>query len=265
MASNSVSKKPDDALAKLFHSPLDARIQHLVRILSTATGMDGTLCFLGYGLVFTSSQLQLLSELAPQSLTTSSKAKLLELAASCKTLGGLCSDVRTFMRLWSLLKIYIGMRATYLNPPKDGLLRTIAWSQLTAMGAYLVYENQVYLASKGVIKGIAPAAMGAKLRTAIWVFAGYIVLDYVRLWRVWQLQQQTPSTALAEKGAVAKREEENRAWYKSLIVDSSYFPLCFHWGVEGGSLPTKWADLVVGLLGTFAGFANFREAARVTA
>lgn len=272
MSSDGLSRNRQDALTKLFTSSFDARIQHLVRILSTASGIDATFCFLGYGLVFTSSQLQLLAELTPASffekisdkptlLAATYKAKLAEAAASSKLLGGVCSDVRTFMRLWGLLRIYLGMKAVYLNPPKDTILRTLTWSQLTAMAAYFVYENQVYLASKGVIRSITPANIGAKLRLAIWIFAGYIVLDYARLWRVWQLQQPTNSAA-DEKSVVAKREEENRNWYRSLIVDSSYFPLCFHWGVEGGSLPPKWADIVVGFLGACAGFANFREAAR---
>ncbi|KAF2097704.1 hypothetical protein NA57DRAFT_76514 [Rhizodiscina lignyota] len=263
------SKVSHDALAKLFSSPLDARITQMTRILSTAAGIDSTFCFLGYSMVFVSSQLRLLSEVSPTPLlekvswpnTVTYKAKMLELADSAKALGGVCSDARTFLRLWGLLKIYVGMKALYLSPPKDSIIKYLAWGQLTAMGAYLINENQVYLASKGVLKGRTPAQLGVKLRLAIWVFGAYLVLDFARLFRTWQVQQKAVSSD--EKDVIAKREEENRSWYRSLWVDSSYFPLCFHWGVEGGSLPTQWADMVVGLLGASAGFANFREQVRI--
>lgn len=273
MANKEPSSVPNTALARIFSSPLDARIQHLNRILSTTSGVDSTFCFVGYLSVFVSSQLSLLSELGPPSVltnlsekpstfTTTYKAKLLELSASSKTLGGICSDVRTFLRMWGLLKVYLGAKAAYLNPPKDSILKVTNVTQLALIGGYFFYENQVYLASKGVIKSITPKAMGEKIRFAIWLYASYIVVDYIRLWRTAQLQQVAST---GDEKAVAKRHEEDRAWYRSFIVNSSYFPLCFHWGVEGGSLPPRWADMVVGALGACAGFANFREAARVTA
>lgn len=274
MSSNSISKSvPDDALAKLFSSPLDARITQMTRILSTTAGIDSTFCFLGYSLVFVSSQLQFLSEISPAPLlekVTSNaqvraiqyKAKMLELAVSTKAMGAVCSDIRTFLRLWGLLKIYVGMKAAYLNPPKDTVLKALTWAQLTAMGGYFINENQVYLAGKGVLRGFTPAQLGTKLRAAIGIFTVYLALDFARLFRTWQLQEK--ASVSEEKDAVVKREEENRAWYRSLWVDSSYFPLCFHWGVEGGRLPLKWADMIVGALGTSAGYANFREQVRIT-
>ena len=108
-------------LYKLFNSSTDSRIAHLNRVLSTASGIDSTLCFVGYGLIFVSSQLQNLAALSIKPLTekiagadaptslifeTLYSSKMAELAASTKVLGGLCSDVRTFMRLWGRLKIW---------------------------------------------------------------------------------------------------------------------------------------------------------------
>lgn len=285
MSSNSVDKAKsasNDALAKIFNSPLDKRITQMTRILSTAQGIDSTFCFLGYGLVFVSSQLQLLSQTSPPLVEKISskpallraefKAKMLGLALSAKTLGGVFSDARTFLRLWGLLKIYVGMKAAYLNPPKDGILKALSWAQLSTMAGYFVYENQVYLASKGVLRGPAylPAELGKKLRLAIWLFTGYLVMDFARLFRLSQLSRKNQSVVRGEKeivdesGEIAKREEESRAWYRSLWVDSSYFPLCFHWGIEGGSLPVEWADMVVGFLGACAGYAGFREQVRLT-
>ena len=153
MSSSDIDKakaKSNDALSTLFNSPIDAAITRIVKILSTAAGVDSTFCLVGYGAVFTSAQLQLLSQFVEK---TEFKARLISVALSAKNLGALCSDVRTFLRLWGLLKIYLGAKAAYLAPPKDGLLKLLSWSQLASMAGYFFYENSAYLAGKGVLRG----------------------------------------------------------------------------------------------------------------
>lgn len=265
---------PSSQLSKIFTSPLDDRIAHLNRVLSTASGIDSTLCFLGYGLVFVSASLEnvrtsqtfrkLVANVNEKSTGAPGvglAATLGDVAASAKTLGGMCSDFRTAMRMWGLLKIWAGAKATYFSPPKDGVLKVLAWSQLGSMAAYLALENNYYLWSKGVInKGLTAEVMGKRLRAAIWVFCAYLVMDFVRLSRVVQLRAVEKGEDVDEKTLKAQLADQDRAWYRSLTVDLAYFPLCFGWG-GAISLP-EWA---FGLGGALAGFANFREALRVTA
>lgn len=265
---------PAQILAKIFTSPLDDRIAHINRVLSTASGIDSTLCFLGYGLVFVSGSLESLrnapafrSLLSNLSHRDSNKpgglvAKLGDAAASAKVLGGMCSDFRMAMRLWGMLKIWAGAKATYFSPPKDGVLKILAWTQLGSMVAYLVLENNYYLWSKGVIKGMTPQTMVKRLRAAIWVFLAYLVLDFIRLGRVVQLRaaEQEKVVDSDDKDVKTRLMEQDRAWYGSLQVDLGYFPLCFGWG--GAVTLPEWA---YGLGGAVAGLAKFREALRVTA
>jgi len=271
-------------LAKIFTSPLDDRIAHMNRVLSTASGIDSTLCFVGYGLMFVSSSLEnlrnspafrsVLSNLshgdANKSATTKAStgglaAKLGDTAASAKALGGMCSDFRMAMRLWGLLKVWSGAKATYFSPPKDGVLKILAWTQLGSMAAYLVLENNYYLWSKGVIKGVTRETMVKRLRAAIWVFLSYLVLDFVRLGRVRQLRaieqnEKEKGENVDDKDVKARLMEQDRAWYQSLQVDLAYFPLCFGWG--GAINLPEWS---YGFGGMLAGLAKFKEALRVTA
>ena len=189
----------------------------------------------------------------------SSRAQLLtDAAAGTKIVGGLCSEVRMFIRLFGLLKIWAGMKNAYLNPPKDIVIRLLSWGQLISMGTYLVHENGFYLATKGVLKGWTAEKLGSTFRRAIWVFFAYLCMDYARLLRVWQLREQASATS--EKEEKLELEKQDAAWWRSLKVDLSYSPLCFHWGNEGGLV----SDTVVGLLGASAGFQGFAEAWRQT-
>jgi hypothetical protein len=270
----SASISPSTYLTKIFTSPLDDRIAHINRVLSTASGIDSTLCFLGYGLVFVSGSLEslrnaaafrsLLSRLSHQDAnkTGGLTAKLGDAAASARALGGTCSDFRMAMRLWGMLKLWAGAKATFFSPPKDGVLKFIAFFQLKVMAAYLVLENNYYLWNKGVIKG-KPEIMVKRIRAAIWVFLAYLVLDFVRLGRIAQLraaEKKEKGVDTDDKDAKVRLMEQDRAWYGSLQVDLGYFPLCFGWG--GAINLPEWA---YGLGGALAGLAKFREALRVTA
>jgi len=270
---NDVKVKSNDALAHLFNSPIDKAITRIVKVLSSSAGVDATFCLVGYGSVLTSAQLQILTQYVAK---VSTKERLLSLALSAKNLSVLCSDVRTFLRLWGLLKIYLGAKAAYYAPPKDGLLKLLSVSQLASMAGYFWYENSAYLAGKGVLRGagFTPLELGAKMQKAIYLYGFYLVLDFIRLYRTTQLAKSAASApqknavaashggekdvAVHDETALAKRHAEEAAWWKSLKIDLSYFPLCFHWSGLA-PIPPQYADLVAGTLCSVAGYVSFKD------
>ena len=138
--------------AHLFTSSTDARITRLSKVLSTSSGVDATLTLVGYGLFLVSSQIPTLEKLSLKAAGskhgTTSAVRLAQLGASTKTLAGMCSDYRTFTRLWGLLGVYAMAKRNYVTPEKDAVLRAVGYGQTASLGAYYVYENGYYLAGK---------------------------------------------------------------------------------------------------------------------
>lgn len=273
-------------LTQLLTTPPDSLVAHTNRLLSTASGIDSTLLFLGYSLYLTSASLrrlaalpnprlallQRLSALLPAAAAPQVKNPdrsyadaLARAADSTKAFGALCSEVRMFMRLWGILKIYAAARAARASPPPDAVLRVLGWCQLGLMAGYLALEGPFFLASKGVVKGFPAERVMGWFRTSIAIYGAYIVCDYVRLWRVWRVREEERRVEdRGGKGEVTAREREaqDAAWWRSLQVNMAYSPLCLHWGGVGlGDL----GDAGVGLLGAWAGWVGFKEAWRVTA
>lgn len=92
--------KSNDALTQFFNSPVDKAITRIVKVLSSAAGVDATFCLLGYGAVLTSAQLQIITRYIAK---TTTKERLLSIALSAKNLSALCSDVRTVYASVSIL------------------------------------------------------------------------------------------------------------------------------------------------------------------
>jgi len=219
-----------DFLRSIFASKTDARIQRLSKILSTSSGLDVTLTLVGYGLFLVSSQLQ---KLELKDLTKSidmktsgtslkaggaSLAKLANLSASMKALAGMCSDFRTFTRLWGLLGTYALVKKHYLDPPKDTLLKAVAWAQTLALGGYYIYENGYYLASKGVIRGWAPQKMTKWAKTSMKLFLLHVLMDYLKLWRTRQLlEEKKAQISEWDEKAKSDIEKEDVAWFKAAV------------------------------------------------
>lgn len=268
-------------LGKLFSHPANDTLSHLVRVLSTTAGVDSTLLLTGYSLTAVADQLTRFLDLNLQALaqrlaSNASKSllpgetvvaqlplpgalsRIQNFRDGAKILSSMCSDVRAVFRLWGLLKIWLLARGTYYNPPKDSVLRTIAWGQILSISGYYVLEHGFYLAMKGVYKGWTPADIGKWFRTSIYIYGFYIVLDYIRLYREAKLEEAKPAS---EKMDPAKKEVADRQWYKTLQVNAGYTPLCFHWAKPGGVFNDTW----VGLLGAYAGWASFKEAWKQTA
>jgi len=271
MASDKATQLPFTAHT-LFNSNTDQRIARLSKVLSTSSGVDATLTLVGYGLFLVSSQLSRLENLELKaissptiSITTfkhgvTSFIKLVELETSLKTLASMCSDFRTFTRLWGLLGVYAVAKKNYRDPPKDMVLRAVAYGQMMSIGAYYVYENGYYLAGKGVLRGWTGADIKRWAKTSLRCFLAYVVMDYVKLYRARQLRQVRKVKAVdqEEKKAI---EAEEAAWKKALIMNVAYTPLCMHWVSETPLL----SDGVVGTLMSLVGLVKFRSAWAQTA
>lgn len=254
----------------LYLQKSDASLLHLSRILSTPSGTDTLLLFLCYTTLTTSSILTTLSlhrlhkaasKLIKAALTLPPNAtllistsslpppRLLQIAKSLKALSSLISDFRIFARLWGLLGIYKWGRGVYLEPPKDRVLKGIAWSQVLVNVAFQGLENAAYLASKGVL------GWDGKTQDKAWLWS-------CRFWAVHVGLDLGRLAYLKRKGAVAgDMEAENEGWWKEVLLNLAWAPMTMHWSLEGGLL----GDLGVGVLGSTVGVIKMNELWKATA
>ncbi|KAE8445942.1 hypothetical protein EG329_012721 [Mollisiaceae sp. DMI_Dod_QoI] len=266
MASDKATQLPFSAHS-LFNSRADERVARLSKVLSTSSGVDATLTLVGYGLFFVSSQISKIENLELKALTNPSASaktlnhaltsfiKLAELEASTKTLAVMCSDFRTFTRLWGLLGIYAMAKRNYVDPPKDVVLKAVAYGQTLSLGAYYVYENGYYLARKGVLRQWTPIDIMRWAKTSLRMFLAYVVLEFVRLYRARQLRETRKVKAADEKEKEAIKEEE-KIWWRSAWMNVAYTPLGMHWASEHGLL----SDGAVGALMSAVGWIKFKAA-----
>jgi hypothetical protein len=262
---------PADMLSSVFHSKTDKNITRLSKILSTSGGVDATLTLAGYSLFFVSSQLSNLQKIELKILGglfgdnalkhgSASIVKLADLESSMKLLAGMCSDFRTFTRLWGLLGIYAMVKRNYIDPPKDAILGAVAWTQTFALGSYYVYENGYYLAGKGVLKGWTATDIKKCAKTSLKMFLAYVVLEYVRLYRTRQLLdvKRAKAVSLADNAAIEKEEE---VWWRTALMDLAYTPLSMHWASENGMLSDGWVGGLMSLVGIIKVRAAWAQAA----
>lgn len=256
---------PPDLLRSVFTSKLDGRIQHLTKLLSTSAGVDATLTLIGYGLTLVSSQLTNLQTLELKGLShlfasnassaalkagSASVLTLGDVSASMKVLAGMCSDFRTFTRLWGMLGVYALAKKQYLDPPKDTVLKAVSLAQTLALGGYYVYENTYYLAAKGVLRGWLVDKITRWAKTSLKLYLLYTVMDFVRLYRGKQLREERRAklSASDEKGR-AEIEKEDTTWWRSAIVSGAYAPLSVHWSSENGTLSEGTVSALMTLVG----------------
>jgi hypothetical protein len=179
----------------------------------------------------------------------------------------MCSDVRTFTRLWGMLGVYASARKLQSARPADSVLHGLAWSQTLSIAAYLVYENGYYLAAKGVLRGWSDEKQKRWARTSLRLFLAYLLLDWVRLFRVRQLREDKKKKEEEQEGegdkegAVEAAKEEEAVWWRTAIVDAAYTPLAIHWSGKNGILSDGW----VGALMSVVGLVKFSAAWAQTA
>lgn len=159
------------------------------------------------------------------------------------------------MRLWGLVSIYNWGKRIYNSPPGDVLIRRIVYTQVASNIAFQCLENGAYLASKGVLGWSKEKQARAWIWSSrFWVL--HVGLDFVRLWREARLRS---SKGKAKEGS----DEENEwvaKWRREMVVNAAWAPLTLHWSLEEGFA----SDLWVGVLGSVAGLAGFRELWRTT-
>ncbi|KIW03805.1 uncharacterized protein PV09_05105 [Verruconis gallopava] len=273
----------------------DRFVTRVLKVLATPGGTDRVLCTTAYTLQLLSaiinSRLDAATERLARNLAEKASKALLpgetvvatfeppaiaqllaRLANSSKKLATLISDYRIFVRLWGLLGIYAWGKSVWLDPPKDKVLRWIAYAQVLVNVCFQPLENRAYLAGKTIIDRDARA----QLRDWCWssrFWCASTTLEFVRLWRqkkIWEAEdraaaskekRQGPENTQADEEAKAARQEEERLWWKDLIVNAAYYPMTLHWSLETGLL----TDMQVGILGMIAGGMGLREAWRKTA
>ncbi|KAF2425718.1 hypothetical protein EJ08DRAFT_617080 [Tothia fuscella] len=260
----------------------DRTLSRLTAVLSTPAGQDSLLNTAYYTLTFLSATINLTLESQLESIAkvfaqNASKALLpgesvvatfqapaiatylVRASTAFKLLSARISDYRTFVRMWGLLGIYAWAKSVYSNPPKDSILRVIAYGQVGVNLAFQYIENKAYLATHGIVS--KPVELiGREWMLSAKFFAAHIVLDFVRLWRVRTLWK-TDVVAQDDKEGMVKREKEIETWKRQLIIDLCFAPMAVHWSRPEVVL----SDLQVGLLGMISGGLGFRETWRKTA
>ncbi|KAL9104858.1 MAG: hypothetical protein Q9163_000244 [Psora crenata] len=138
-------------------------------------------------------------------------------AFSLKSLTGLLDETRIVLRLWGLLGIYTWGASTYSSPPKDPILRLIAWSEIGSCAVYQALENGAFLADKGVLWGWSKQKV-----SRAWVWSSrawmlYVGLELSRLGYEYRQQQQQQHDGLGHaearrgKGAAETVQEGKEA------------------------------------------------------
>jgi len=257
----------------------DATITHLNTILSTSAGTDATLSTVNYVLVVIVSQLDRISrrrlenaalavaqqidgkllpgEAIMATISHDPMSRLALISKKLRTVSDRISDVRIFLRLWGLIGMWQWGSDLLKDPPKDRLLKAIAWSQVGANIAYQYLENGAYLAQHGILN------FDERKLTKWWVWSSrfwmvHVALDFVRLWRERNTRVDVEENGEKEGGNEILKKQEK--WWHEAYVNAAYAPLTLHWSMETGVVSEAW----VGILGTIAGVLGFREKWRST-
>ncbi len=212
---------PVRAVLAALPSNADAFLTHLHKCLATPSGIDTVLLFVTYasrvaavGLTALSANalrrsarewLALVASLPPRTTIlftagsdsaklprTPSAAAALLLAQRLRSLAALLAEVRTTLRLWGMLAMYLYGRklirqaltarrvaaGTATEEEKAKVAQetpaetAVAWAQFLSIATFQALENAAYLSSKGVL-GLSPEAQG---RASKWS---------VRCWALW--------------------------------------------------------------------------------
>lgn len=279
MADSSIDGKPIKDIQRSIHHTLSQTIppiHHVQRLLSHTSTLDTTLLTLTY-------TLSLLKSLLPRLPATSS------LKSALPPLLAILSEYRILLRLPGLLSIYTGAVATYLSPPKDRLLQSLAWAQLISIALFQALENAAFLADKGVLKW-KPGRSGKASMWSCRAWMVYVGLELGKLGYEYQARTvKSPAegkekgigerqiaegilstemidsdknlTELERKAAAMEEKEWLAGWKTRLAVNAAYAPMTVHYSFANGFL----SDHSSAALGCIVAWLTFGDAWRKTA
>ncbi|KAH8801705.1 hypothetical protein F5884DRAFT_524901 [Xylogone sp. PMI_703] len=264
----------------LYLQKTDRAIDKLSRILATSAGTDKVLLTICYTSLLSSSVLKSLSvrqvhravrQLIEKAISLPPNTTVLIDTASIppsrlyiaserlKALSGVISDFRIFVRLWGLIGVWKWGKSVWNDPPKDRLVRVIAFSQVLSILIYQYLENGAYLATKRVLK------WSKQKETKAWLWScrfwmAYVGLDFIRLFREYALKKRRES-GTEKNEAVAEQDAEWAAtWRRELVVNMAWAPLTLHWSLETGLVNDFW----VGFFGSVAGVVGITRLWKTT-
>lgn len=141
---------------------------------------------------------------------TSSIARL---TTSLAAFTSLIDDFRIFLRLPALLSIWAWGASVYRSPPKDRVLRAIAWAQVISCALFQALENAAYLGSKGVLdlgRWVEGKNSRGVARAFVWTsrfWMAHVVLEFGRLGRVWVLRQREGTNGSKDESVTSVQAE----------------------------------------------------------
>ncbi|SMY21899.1 unnamed protein product [Zymoseptoria tritici ST99CH_1A5] len=285
---------PPSSLSRLLHlSPLSpSHLDHLHRLLSTASGLSSTLLTLQYTLALLHVQLTRLLTARYQSLAESIATKasatlapgevvsltiepphlaLTDACLSVRSAGEVVDDWRTASRvLTGGVGRWAAGRGLWREGKRDPALKGLAWVKVVCGTGYWVLESAAFGVKKGVIRG-----EGWKKREAgLWKWScrfwlGEVVVEFLRLARVRSLRWEEEFGAErveGEKEVEVKSVELEKKWWRELYAYLGWLPGALHWsfdvGEDGEGLFGEGMLAVSGLVpGVIALQDNWRETA----
>ena len=152
--------------------------------------------------------------------------------------------------------------STLQSPPEDPVLARIALSQVVVNVFYQFLENFAFLAENNVFVDL-PGLRQLRQNTVVnkWnVWSSRFWLAHVLL-DIGRLGYLRGKKAPENKAAEAQRQEDDTEWWKELVVNMAWTPVCLNWSLES----TPVHSVVLGLCGTVAGLIGLRDAWKATA
>ncbi|PLW08665.1 hypothetical protein PCANC_10281 [Puccinia coronata f. sp. avenae] len=251
-----------------------AKMDHLIRLLSTTSGTDKSFMLVQYSAI-------LLRQLVSRSKNGTANKTL---AARLAALSKLLSDARTTYRLWDLISIIQWLRSLNTLPPSGSRPVQIERLQVITMLIYYPLEHLYFLASKGVLP-LSPRLINKAAIYSCRAWAAYTFLHFYHLWEELKLLEhersqlhafhagsEKPSSgssgsprkpaSSAMTRSLQELDERRAALFNGLIVNLAYTPLTLHWSLSKGLYKS---DTITGICGLVAAVGQLRAGWKASA
>lgn len=265
----SLSTLPIDLNPKSLISNTDVTLTRLNTLLKTPAGLAAFLSTTNYALyILTHAHLtsptraQVINTLRttiglPASKIPPAALKPTQPTSPLLPLALTIADLRTTLRLTGLIPLYIALKSLIKsrNKAKDSVTYTLQLAQVVSYIGFQLIENIYHLTNKTVINAnwtnTRFARLGGSAKLVTWscrAWCSGITFEFLRLARQTQLARQ-PGSEYSQMDASAKKEADKKFW-TDLFVATSWYPMAWHYSVEGG------IGLNLGMVGACGFFAN---------